>query len=61
MMREQLRGLTAEQTALFLRVRADWLRDGRPVSDLLLREDASPADRAAVADAFTPGAGKDYL
>lgn len=56
-----MNNLTMEQQALMSRVRREAVQDGRPVSDLLLREDVSPQDRAAVAEAFTPGAGRDYL
>jgi len=46
---------------LYERVLHEALESGQPVATLLLLEEAEPEDRAAVADAFTPGAGKDYL
>lgn len=53
--------LTAEQRAVYKRVLREAVVEGTPVSTLLLREDLPARDRAAVADAFTPGAGADYL
>lgn len=53
--------LTARQRAVYERVLREAVDEGTPVSTLLLREDMLAEDRAAVADAFTPGTGKDYL
>lgn len=57
----ELAGLNEEQAVLFLKVRAEALRDDRPVSELLLMSDAAAEDQAAVADRFCAGAGADYL
>lgn len=53
--------LTGDQRALYERVLHDALETGQPVGNLLLLEEMPAEDRAAVADAFTPGAGKEYL
>jgi hypothetical protein len=53
--------LTPDQRALYERVLHDAVESGQPVGNLLRLEEAPAEDVAAVADAFTPGAGKDYL
>jgi hypothetical protein len=52
--------LTDAQQERYDQVMRGIASEGLPVSTLLLREDMPAEDRAAVADAFTPGAGKDY-
>lgn len=53
--------LTPAQRELYERVLNDALESGQPVGNLLLLEEATDEERAAVADAFTPGAGRGYL
>lgn len=53
--------LTAQQRERFEQVRREAVQGGRPVRDLLLCDDMPAEDRAAIADAFTPGAGAGYL
>jgi hypothetical protein len=53
--------LTDDQQERYDQVMRGIASEGLPVSTLLLREDWPAEDRAAVADAFTPGAGKEYL
>lgn len=59
-MQTALNGLTDEQAVKFRDIREKALRDGKPVVDLLLASGYPAADQAAIAEAFTPGTGKDY-
>lgn len=53
--------LNARQRGDCDRIRAEAVRDGTPVATLLLCADLSRRDRAAIADAFSDGAGVEYL
>ena len=54
--------LTDRQRAVFERVRREFVESGRAVGDsLMLEEGISKRDRAAIAEACAPGAGRGYL
>ncbi|WP_045740812.1 hypothetical protein [Actinoplanes rectilineatus] len=53
--------LTAEQRRVYDEAIARFGRDGTPASDTILTAGLSPAGQAAVADAITPGMGREYL
>lgn len=58
-MQEQA-NLTTRQQVQYEEIRRRAVEDRRDVSDLLLTLVDSPRDRAAIADAFTPGTGAGY-
>ncbi len=60
-MQAPLVDLTDAQLERFTEIRAEALRDGTPVRDLIPVLVESKRDQAAIAEAFAPGAGKDYL